>query len=78
MNKIIFCLFSVFLFSTSCNRESTVTIAEIASSDSFHILNNRILTAEEQIQLTPDSVLRILKQGNKDFIDDKLTIRNNT
>lgn len=78
MNKIAFFLFLIFTFLTSCNRKSTVTIAEIASSDSFHILNNSILTAEEQMQLTPDSVLRILKQGNKDFIDDKLTIRNNT
>lgn len=41
-------------------------------------LSNKVLTAEEQDSLTPDMVLTILKQGNKEFTLDELTIRNNT
>ena len=41
-------------------------------------LRNEPLTAEEQAELTPDKVIDILKQGNKDFTEDALTVRNNT
>ena len=40
--------------------------------------NHELLTAEEQAKLTPDAVLEILKQGNRDFAGDSLTVRNNT
>ena len=40
-------------------------------------LRNEPLTAEEQAELTPDIVIDILKQGNKDFTEDALTVRNN-
>ena len=38
--------------------------------------NNKVLTAQEQSMLTPDKVIEILKQGNKDFINNNLTIKN--
>jgi len=41
-------------------------------------LRNEPLTAEEQAELTPDIVIDILKQGNKDFTEGALTVRNNT
>jgi len=41
-------------------------------------LANKLLTAEEQAQLTPDVVLNVLKQGNKEFTEGNLTIRNNS
>lgn len=41
-------------------------------------LSNVPLTAEEQAGLTPDIVIDILKQGNRDFAEDALTVRNNT
>ena len=41
-------------------------------------LSNEPLTAEEQASLTPDVVIDILTQGNKDFVEDALTVRNNT
>jgi carbonic anhydrase len=41
-------------------------------------LVNKILTAEEQLKLTPDEVLNVLKQGNREFAENSLTIRNNT
>ena len=40
--------------------------------------NHELLTAEEQAKLTPDAVLEVLKQGNRDFAGDSLTVRNNT
>lgn len=43
-----------------------------------HILTNDVLTAEQQRELTPDKVLKILKKGNREFMEDNLTIRNNT
>lgn len=43
-----------------------------------NILDNRVLTKDEQEKLTPVQVLEILKKGNKDFMEDNLTIRNNT
>ena len=38
--------------------------------------NNKALTAEEQSKLTPAKVIEILKQGNKEFIENKLTVKN--
>ena len=42
------------------------------------ILVNRVLTSEEQQRLTPDQVISILKEGNEEFADNRLTVRNNT
>ena len=41
-------------------------------------LCNKPLSKEEQERLTSDRVIEILKQGNKDFTEDALTVRNNT
>ena len=41
-------------------------------------LRNEPLAAEEQASLTPDRVIDVLKQGNRDFTEDALTVRNNT
>lgn len=38
----------------------------------------KVLTAEDQSKLTPAEVIQILKDGNKDFIENQLTVRNNT
>ncbi|MCX2450347.1 carbonic anhydrase family protein [Pedobacter sp. PLR] len=46
--------------------------------DSTDVLSEKILTAEQQAALTPDTVISILKRGNEDFVSDALTIRNNT
>lgn len=43
-----------------------------------HILDNKILSAKEQAELSPLQVLDILKRGNEEFVGDQLTIRNNT
>ncbi len=41
-------------------------------------LKSRRRSIEEIAKLTPEDVLNILKQGNQDFVNNKLTIRNNT
>lgn len=73
--------FSILL--TSCNTNngdqkvtsSDSTVTEVQNSD---ILSNKILTKDEQAKLTPQQVLDILKNGNKDFVEDNLTVRNNS
>lgn len=61
-------LFLLLLFS-SCKK----TII-----DDEDIISTHILTQEQQEKLTPDEVIADLKQGNKDFVEDNLTIRNTT
>jgi carbonic anhydrase len=39
--------------------------------------SDKLLTAEEQSKLTPDMVIEILRQGNGEFVNDNLTIKNN-
>jgi carbonic anhydrase len=41
-------------------------------------LVEKVLTAEEQAQLTPDSVIQSLKDGNRRFVSNDLTARDHT
>lgn len=62
-------LLSAFLFVlTSCGQT-------IINDDT--IINDHVLTKEEQQKLTPDEVIEDLKKGNIDFVEDNLTVRNN-
>lgn len=85
MNKsIVYSLlwWSFFICFVSCKREKEIEFTQEISADCVldkeHILENKVLTAEEQSELTPERVLEILKQGNKEFTEDALTIRNTT
>lgn len=87
MKKIV--LFSVSVLSlslllASCQSKAKTesqpepvkeNVVEIADSE---VLNNKVLSADEQARLTPDAVLEILRQGNQDFTEDNLTVRNNS
>ncbi len=42
------------------------------------VIADTVLTREAQAKLTPEKVLATLKQGNHDYINDNLTVRNNT
>ncbi len=70
MKKIIIG-FSALLMLAACNRNTTTI-------DNSEIIPTHVLTQEEQQQLTPDEVIEDLKAGNKDFVEDHLTIRNST
>jgi len=39
---------------------------------------HRLLSKEEQCRLTPAQVIEILKQGNREFVHNQLTVRNNS
>lgn len=73
---------SVFVASllliVSCTK-STVKFSDgdVQTIDSDDVISTSILTAEEQAKLTPLEVLNMLKEGNKDFAQDSLTVRNN-
>jgi len=71
-----------YLMLSACSQPSN-KVTEKPTGDTIgisksDILSSTILTAEQQAKLTPDSVLARLKRGNKDFIEDNLTIRNTT
>lgn len=57
---------------TGCNSQNTSEINNDA------ILTNQTLTAEQRAKMTPDDVLANLKAGNADFMNNDLTVRNNT
>lgn len=66
---------SVALFFNFCTPKEKNDKSRI-NIDKDHILNNKILSKEDQRKLTPDQVLGILKKGNKEFTEDNLTVRN--
>lgn len=69
--------FVILLFLVSCkgNVKEATTVLDLSKE---HVLSSEILTADEQAKLTPQAVLDTLKKGNTEFINDNLTIRNNT
>jgi len=74
MNKFLVATLSVFLLLSSCSKQSNNQNTHSQNEDA---ITNTILTAEEQAKLTPDIVLEMLKNGNKEFVEDNLTILNN-
>ncbi len=85
MKKINLSIISMLLilFISSCKetpkRESeTAKSEDMQQINSEDILSTEILTADEQAKLTPEDVLKRLKDGNLAFTEDKLTVRNNT
>ncbi len=68
---------------SSCERAAKDGGAQSASKDSLEIANadileNTVLTADQQTALTPEAILQTLKDGNADFVNDRLTIRNSS
>ncbi len=84
MKNLLIILISI-IGLVSCNKPKDSTRIAISTADTNKVeilrdivLANKVLTAEEQSSLTPRQVIDILKRGNQDFIEDKLTVRNNT
>lgn len=65
------------LIVASCNQQNVSEKNGAVVPDSS-IITTTVLSKEQQDKLTPDSVIASLKEGNEDFINDKLTIRNNS
>lgn len=53
-----------------------INITTVAKIIVVEMLNNELLTAEEQSKLSPGEVMEILKRGNKEFSNDNLTVKN--
>ena len=69
MKKFFLVVLPILFIQIACNK--TVI-------DDEEIISTHVLTQEEQDKLTPDEIIEDLKSGNKDFIEDNLTIRNST
>jgi carbonic anhydrase len=84
MKNIILCLaLAMALFS--CKKETTETITVETANDTVaqtvidqKPLRQRVLTAAEQAALTPDAVIISLKEGNKRFVSNELTLRDHS
>lgn len=89
--KIIthFFVLAILLISSSCDRSSQKNSATTTSDttdlkegsltiDTSDVLENTVLSQDQQTSLKPEKVLSILREGNEDFMNDRLTIRNNS
>jgi carbonic anhydrase len=70
--KKIFIPIIVIALMASCGENKKTT------ANSNGVQNNKVLTAEDRSKLTSDKVLEILQKGNKEFVNNQLTVRNNT
>lgn len=55
-----------------------LVMACLACEEKKPIVRSKALTAEEQKNLTPDSVIALLKSGNQRFLDDDMTYRDHS
>lgn len=79
MKIIFFIITGIIIFTMNAcdfNPQNQKDVEEMLDMSSEHILNNKVLTAEQQARLSPSQVLDSLKAGNKEFVSDRLTIRN--
>jgi carbonic anhydrase len=69
-----------FFFSAACNNQPAPSSTKDSSNvqDKIMPLRERVLTAEEQQALKPDSVIESLKSGNERFVNSTLTARDHS
>ncbi len=67
----------VVVFFLSC-KNSADQSKENMSTNEIKPLVEKVLTAEEQAALTPDEVIKMLKSGNKRFMNNTLTERDHS
>lgn len=84
-NLLCILILSAFLFSCGNASKEQVTastdsasVHETVEIDSNDVLENKVLTKVQQDALKPADVLELLKEGNIDFVEDRLTVRNNS
>jgi carbonic anhydrase len=85
MKKLNFIL--LFLCATmvlSCHNDGGSAVSPAVKDSSAIVISDTliipssILTKEQQDRLTPDQVIAGLMQGNAEYVNDRLTVRNNT
>lgn len=78
----IISLLAMIAFFTSCqnkvNDKKTTVTNETDNTAKKNLIRNKIITAEEQKSLTPDIVIRRLKDGNKLFLTNDITERDHS
>ena len=75
-----FCLLTVLLMSCAKEQPAAGNASEngVETIGDVKPLVNRVLTQEEQAQLTPEQVLTLLKEGNQRFVAGTLTARDHS
>lgn len=69
----------LFFSFSSCQKKETTEIIEKETLQSKLIpLKEKVLTSDEQKALTPDIVIQRLKEGNKRYMDNDLTLRDHS
>lgn len=76
---------ALFFSGSSCNNQTaeknTAAVDSTTTNQSKPVvtpIREKVLTAEEQAALTPDSVIQSLKDGNKQFLANDLTARDHS
>lgn len=81
MKKLIIALIPVFFLAVSCEKKSTKEVPENETAEKVSKLvplKEKVLTAEQQKALTPDLVIQSLKDGNKRYMNNDLTLRDHS
>lgn len=70
-------VFFLVAFALSCNNQKS---AEVSKEADYlqHPLVEKVTTAEEQRALSPDTILKRLKEGNKRFAQNNITARDHS
>lgn len=76
--SVILTLAVIVLSLGACNMEETQKTKSTTTVEVSDILVEEVLTKEQQDALTPDEVIRILKEGNDRFINNDLTARDHS
>lgn len=87
MNKILCTIGLMMFFVVSCEKKQTKETKEpeelhenvmIETASKLVPLKEKVLTAEQQKALTPDLVIQSLKEGNKRYMNNDLTLRDHS
>jgi len=73
MKNLLILTFSLALMASCCGNNSKTSVTNVNITE---MANKKVLTAEEQSKLTPDTVIAILKQGNEAFASNNLKENN--
>src|SRR5438552_6735605 len=69
---LFFIIFSITISLTGCKKDEPKTNLPKEDSNKKQLIGE-VITQDKQKQLTPDLVVQSLKDGNKRFVDGKLT-----
>ncbi len=79
----LFMLMSMTVCMIACNDQAKKTETEsietpLTKIPEENVLVEKVLTAEEQAELTPDQVIKLFKEGNQRFVNNDLTARDHS